>query len=61
MYLNIIKTGLIFLVKDIPIASFVNSNGEDDLFHGLLSATQISTMQLQDEYTSKENICNPLQ
>ena len=53
-----------------PVANFVDSDGEDDLFHGLLSATEISgapTMELQDEYIkyiSKEkddDIRNPLQ
>ena len=52
-----------------PIANFVDSDWEDDLFHGLLSATKISgapAMELQDEYIkfiSKEkddDICNPL-
>ena len=28
-----------------PFASFVDSNGEDDLCHGLSSATQIPTME----------------
>lgn len=56
--------------RHTPIANFVVSDGEDDLFHGLLSATEISgvpAMELRDEYIkyiSKEkddDIRNPLQ
>ncbi len=47
---------LSFLIKDIhhkhQLLVLFDSDGEDDLFHGLLSATEISgvpAMELQDE------------